>query len=122
MKTAIVPFISLFMLFTIFGLTGSPAFAAEVILDGYSFKPGKIEIKAGETVKWTNRATLAHTVTSGEGCEKNGVWDAGYLLPEKMKPKKSVFEWKFDKPGTYKYFCKPHCKEEGMAGTVVVKP
>ncbi len=122
MKTVIASFISFFMLFVISGVTGNPALAAEVILDGYSFKPEKIEIKAGETVKWINRATLAHTITSGEDCKKNAVWDSGYLLPEKMKPEKSTFERKFDKPGTYKYYCKPHCKGEGMTGTVVVKP
>lgn len=68
-----------------------------------------------------NKATIIHTVTSGDNCSKDGVFDSGNLMPEKMKPEKSVFEWKFETPGVYKYFCKPHCENEKIRGSVTVK-
>lgn len=112
-------FISTIFLFSLF--LAVTAFAAEVVMSGTRFEPKDIEIKAGETVKWKNTATLIHTVTSGADCSKDGLFDSGNLMPEKMKPEKSVFEWKFETPGVYKYFCKPHCENEKMRGSVTVK-
>jgi plastocyanin len=108
-------------LFACILLPASFSFAAEVVMDRYKYIPQKVEIKQGETVKWTNKATLMHTVTGGEDCTPDDGWGSGLLFPEKMKPKKSIYEMKFDKSGTYRYFCKTHCSDENMVGEVVVK-
>lgn len=118
---AICKFIIVALLASI-SLPISSSLAAEVVMDGYKFVPQKVEIKRGESVKWTNKATLMHTVTGGEDCAPNEKWGSSYIFPEKMKPKKSTYEMKFDKLGTYKFFCKPHCSDESMVGEVIVKP
>lgn len=100
---------------------GGTAFGAEVVIGGFGFDPKNIEIAAGETVKWTNKATLAHTVTSGDNCQKDEQFGSPFLFPEKSKPEKSVFEHTFNAPGVYKYYCKTHCLGEKMTGTVTVK-
>ncbi|MBF0292366.1 MAG: cupredoxin domain-containing protein [Nitrospinae bacterium] len=120
MKNRFIPPISCFFLISFLSFT-TGAFGADVVMSGTGFEPKNIEIKAGETVKWMNKATLIHTVTSGENCSKDGLFDSAILMPEKMKPEKSVFEWKFETPGVYKYFCKTHCENEKMRGSVTVK-
>ncbi|MBI5637095.1 MAG: cupredoxin domain-containing protein [Nitrospinae bacterium] len=121
MKTP-APFgLLLFVVLLVSPLFGGRAFGAEVTIGGFGFEPKNIEISAGETVKWTNKATLAHTVTSGDNCQKDGQFDSPFLFPEKTKPEKSVFERTFDTPGVYKYYCKTHCQGEKMTGTVTVK-
>ncbi|MBF0635318.1 MAG: hypothetical protein HQK85_11730, partial [Nitrospinae bacterium] len=101
MKNRFIPPISCFFLISFLSFT-TGAFGADVVMSGTGFEPKNIEIKAGETVKWMNKATLIHTVTSGENCSKDGLFDSAILMPEKMKPEKSVFEWKFETPGVYK--------------------
>lgn len=120
MKNSFISPVFYFSLICFLSLTAG-AFGADVLMSGTGFEPKDIEIKAGETVRWMNKATLIHTVTSGENCSKSGLFDSGTLMPEKMKPEKSVFEWKFETPGVYKYFCKTHCENEKMRGSVTVK-
>jgi plastocyanin len=77
-----------------------------------SFSPASLTVDAGTTVTWT-WGSPGHSVTSGTGCVPDGTFDssiqgAGY-----------VFTHAFTTPGTYGYFCTPHCSM-GMAGTVVV--
>lgn len=107
--------------FLFFPSLSGTAFGAEVVITGFGFEPKNIEVAAGETIKWTNKGSLAHTVTSGENCLKDEQFGSPFLFPEKSKPEKSVFEKKFDTPGVYQYFCKTHCKGEHMTGTVTVK-
>ncbi len=121
MKT-FIPFGFLFFIILLVAQPlGGTAFGAEVIISGFGFEPKNIVISAGETVKWTNKASLAHTVTSGDNCQKDEQFGSPFLFPEKSKPEKSVFERKFDTPGEYKYFCRTHCQGEKMTGTVTVK-
>jgi plastocyanin len=79
-----------------------------------SFDPNPIEIKAGDSVTWTNGDNEVHTVTSGSQDASNigQEFDSGTLASGQS------FTHKFDKPGTYEYFCSFH---ESMTGKVVVK-
>jgi plastocyanin len=79
-----------------------------------SFDPNPIEIKAGDSVTWTNDDNEVHTVTSGSQDASNmgKEFDSGTLASGQS------FTHKFDKPGTYEYFCSFH---ESMAGKVLVK-
>lgn len=73
---------------------------------GSSFNPATVNVAGGTTVTWVNEDSVPHTVTSREG-----LFDSGTLTP------RGAFRYKFEKPGTYSYFCKVH---PSMTGQVVV--
>ena len=85
---------------------------AEVTVEGFLFQQDSIEIEAGETVVWHNEDRILHTVTSGEPEDPDGVFDGD--LPDAG----AEFEWTFDEPGTYEYFCSRH---PHMTGVVIVR-
>ncbi|HSA98931.1 MAG TPA: cupredoxin domain-containing protein, partial [Candidatus Nitrosotenuis sp.] len=71
-----------------------------------SFHPGTIRVNAGDTVRWDNKDTGVHTVTS-----KDGTFDSGMIM------KGGSFENKFVQKGTFDYFCALH---PWMKGSVQV--
>ena len=79
------------------------------------FDPATINVKAGDEVTWTN-AGGAHTVTGGE----NAPDPASPIGNNNLFDPNATVKVKFDKPGTYKYFCQPHLSV-GMIGEIVVK-
>jgi plastocyanin len=70
------------------------------------FEPSKVNVQPGTTVKWMNKGTHKHTVTSNKG-----LWDSGDLAPG------ATYSVTFTTPGTYYYYCRHH---KGMQGTIVV--
>ena len=90
------------------GGTGSstPVATNEVTMaKSYRFDPKVVEIKAGESVTWTNDDNFTHTVrVDGQDDHKVGQGDSVSI--------------RFDKPGTYKYECTLHSHD--MHGTVIV--
>jgi len=66
-----------------------------------------VSVAPGTTVTWTNDGDIAHTVTSQDGLFESGLLQSG-----------QDFQFTFDKPGTYSYFCTPH---PWMLGQVIVK-
>ena len=78
-----------------------------------AFSPNPAEVKAGESVTWTNDDSQIHTATSGAvGAEDSGkVFDSGILSP------KATFDFKFDQAGEFAYYCTLHPQ---MVGKVVV--
>ena len=78
-----------------------------------AFSPNPAELKAGESVTWTNDDSQIHTATSGAvGAEDSGkVFDSGILSP------KATFDFKFDQAGEYDYYCTLHPQ---MVGKVSV--
>jgi plastocyanin len=83
---------------------------ATVTLTNFTFTPKKVRIKAGGTVTWTVKEG-SHTVRADDDSFDSGTLTAG-----------KSFSKKFDKRGTYKYFCTFHGEAGGhdMAGTVIV--
>lgn len=77
----------------------------DVVIENFAFSPQIIEIKAGDSVRWTNKDSVIHTATGGG-------FDTG---PIKFQESAEV---RFDKPGTYTYKCMPH---SNMNGKVVVE-
>lgn len=72
----------------------------------YRFDPKAIEIKAGQTVTWTNHDNFTHTVkVDGQADHKVGRGHSVSIT--------------FDKPGIYHYECTLHSHD--MHGTVIVK-
>jgi plastocyanin len=72
----------------------------------YRFDPVVIEVKAGDTVTWTNHDNFTHTVkVDGQSDHRVGRGDSVSI--------------RFDKRGTYHYVCTLHSKD--MHGTVIVQ-
>jgi plastocyanin len=100
--------------------------AVEVKMDDEPavYKPAKVTIKPGDTVKWVNTGKTLHSVTlvpedaqnPANVSEPKGAktFDSGFMPPG------GTFSYTFTVPGTYKYFCVPH-EKAGMVGEVVVK-
>lgn len=82
-----------------------------VSVKNFSFDPKEVTIASGTTVEWTD-TTGKHTIEADKGEFKSGSLTAG-----------GKFEHKFDKPGTYDYFCGFHGSKGGhdMAGKIIVK-
>lgn len=76
------------------------------MVKSYRFDPDRVEIKAGDTVTWTNEDNFTHTVRV-DGHDDHKV-ERGHSV--------SIT---FDKPGTYKYECTLHSMD--MKGEVVVE-
>jgi len=83
------------------------------------YKPAVITINVNDTVKWINDDTEPHTVTSGLGGglasaatnskgKPNGFFDSGLFKPG------DSWSFKFNKSGTFNYFCTIHPWMEGI--------
>ncbi len=79
----------------------------EVLIQNYDYTPKTIEINVGDTVIWTNKDNIGHTVTS----------DSGKGLDSLLFTKDGTYEHTFTMVETYDYHCKPH---PYMKGTVIV--
>ena len=91
------------------------AAGARVAVNGHSFDPPEVHIKAGEAVKWT-WASGSHNVVSGATCTPDGKFTSG---SNTVGPG-STYSHTFDKAGTYSYYCDPHCGI-GMTGKIIVE-
>jgi len=109
---------------TAVGLTGSPlTFTAtattapttsDISVANNSFSPSTITVAAGTTVVWTwSAAARQHNVTP-EG-----------TVPTRSGPLvdgPTTYRFRFDTPGTYRYYCELHgAPGFGMNGTVTVR-
>ncbi|MDQ6723305.1 MAG: cupredoxin family copper-binding protein [Thermoproteota archaeon] len=81
--------------------------------------PSQITINVNDTVRWINNDTESHTVTSGLGGglasaatnskgKPDGLFDSGLFKPG------SSWTFKFNKSGTFNYFCTIHPWMEGI--------
>lgn len=90
------------------GATATPAVDA-ISISNFSFQPAVLRVKAGTKVIWTNHDSTPHTVTSADKrFASSGGLDTG-----------DQYSFKFDKPGSYEYFCSLHPM---MIGKVIVQP
>lgn len=98
-------------------LIGALAFALAAVLGGaapagaartrvkivdFSFKPKRVEIPQGTVVKWVNRGSEAHTVTSN-----TGKFDSGEIAPG------DSYRRRFKQTGVFKYHCEIHPEMRG---------
>ena len=77
------------------------------------FIPAEITVNVGDTIKWENKDSAAHTVTSGilpDG--PDGIFDSNMFLSG------TTFSWTAKAAGEYPYFDMLH---PWMVGTVIVK-
>jgi plastocyanin len=85
---------------------------AVVIMQNIAFLPNQVTIQRGASVRWENRDSVAHTVTSGAPGNLTGFFRTN-LAPGQ------VFTYTFSTPGTFPYFCEVYGAQ--MAGTVTVQ-
>lgn len=78
-----------------------------VSIAGMSFQQASVTVSVGTTVEWSNKDSVAHTVTAKDKSFSSG----------KMSPG-STYSHTFTKAGTYSYSCTIH---PSMKGTVIVQ-
>ena len=90
---------------------------------GGHFTPQAVTIRSGESVTWSHRGSLLHTVTF----DPSKVKDGGVTLPSGVAPFESgdleqggVYTHTFTVKGLYRYVCEYHAAM-GMSGSVEVK-
>src|SRR4051812_41987820 len=82
--------------------------AATIVMDGTTFRPETLTVKAGTTVTWINTDPFPHNVSSSRGGFRSGDLDADGRWQFRAAP-----------TGTFPYVCTLH---PGMKGTLIVTP
>ncbi|MBI2046845.1 cupredoxin family copper-binding protein [Candidatus Pacearchaeota archaeon] len=77
-------------------------------IENFAFSPSEIRIKAGDTIVWTNKDSVSHTVTSDSASELS----SGFLS------RGESYSHKFNTAGTFNYHCAPH---PYMKGKIIVE-
>lgn len=83
------------------------AATVDVAISGFAFDPATITISAGQSVTWTNKDNVVHTVTADDNS-----WTSGDIANGQ------TFTQTFSTAGTYNYHCAIH---PNMTGTVIVQ-
>ena len=83
-----------------------PVAGNAITIRNFAFGPHVVTVKLGTTVRWANKDTEAHTVTSDTGAFSSPVLQPG-----------AGYSFTFTKSGTYAYHCTIH---PFMTGKVVV--
>ncbi len=81
--------------------------ATQVTIDNFTFGPDTLTVAVNSTVTWVNKDDIPHTVVATDGTFRSRAIDTD-----------QTFSFKFDKPGTYTYYCSVHPK---MVGKIVVR-
>merc|ERR1711972_307859 len=115
------------------GMQGSPRHrgcvdeevaAATVLLGsdagGLVFVPDSVTIKAGESVTFKNNAGFPHNVVFDEDAVPEGVNAEALSREDYLNAPGETYSVKFEKAGTYGYYCEPH-QGAGMKGKIVVQ-
>jgi plastocyanin len=78
------------------------------------FNPPTLTVAVGRPVVWRHEGATQHTVTSGSPTSNpGGLFDSGLISPG------SGFQFTFNAPGTFPYFCRVH--GVAMTGTITVQ-
>merc|ERR1719316_883765 len=87
---------------------------------GLVFVPDSVTIKAGESVQFSNNAGFPHNIVFDEDNVPDGVAADSLSREDYLNAPGETYEVKFDKAGTYGYYCEPH-RGAGMQGKIVVQ-
>merc|ERR1719327_2549769 len=110
----------------LFAAAASPAIANAVDVklgsDGGQlvFVPDEVTIKAGDSVTWLGNKGMPHNVVFDEENVPDGTALDKINHEDMINDEGEKVTSKFDKPGTYAYYCEPH-RGAGMNGTIIVK-
>ncbi len=105
------------LLFIAIILFAGTTYAAEhkVGMEGWTFNPAVITIKAGDSVLWVNDDDTTHKIVF----EDDALGGPTKESPLKVRQGKE-FSFTFIKAGLYKYYCVPH-RSQDMKGGVIIK-
>lgn len=79
----------------------------------FSYNPEVLKIPAGTKVVWINRDQIEHSVTHGTPeNKKDKILDSGFFT------KGEKYEFVFEEPGEYRYFCNRHNSMKGVVKVV----
>ena len=95
--------------------------------EGQRFTPDQAVVSPGTTIEFVNVSSEAHTVTAYAGAPvefSSGGFESESAardnLADALIGQEGAYEFTFEEPGTYEYFCIPH-EQQGMRGTIVVE-
>lgn len=95
------------------GGTGGTDETATVEIVNFDFDPVELTVSPGTEVTFTNLDAFSHTVTAGTGdAPMPDDFDSGRL------PEGTSFQFVFDEPGTYVYYCELH---PAMEASIIVE-
>src|ERR1043166_3780708 len=96
----------LFLIASFLISAGAKAATTSVSILGISmaYSPANVTINRGDTVTWTNKDTITHTVTSNTSVFNSGNMGAN-----------ATFSFTFNNPGSFPYHCSIHLS---MTGTI----
>jgi plastocyanin len=103
-------------------MSGPQVHVVMVGTGGIAFSPSDLTVKAGDTVQW-HWATSGHTVTSGSGCTADNTFcspNSSNCASASTSNSGFIYSTTFNVPGTFPYFCIPHCRS-GMTGSITVQ-
>lgn len=103
------------VLVAVVGPAAAPALAADAVggkevavaIKTFQFQPGRLEVKTGAKITWTNQDEVLHTVTSGTPETRDGRFGSP------LDGKGATTSVTFTEPGTYPYFCERHQSMQG---------
>lgn len=87
-----------------------------VAMHGSEFDPDAIYIEVNGTVSWVNQDSFAHDVTVIDNGDFNSTGGPGGMAQG------ATYQYKFEEPGVYDYYCTVHStgRGNGMWGRVIV--
>ncbi len=94
--------LTLAVLISSWQLGAARASETQVSIDNFTFAPASITVKIGDTVTWTNRDDIPHTIVS-----------AGKFRSKALDTDNS-FSFTFTAAGDYQYFCSLHPHMTGI--------
>ena len=83
-------------------------------------QPSSLTVKAGETVEFVNNKAFPHNVVFDEDAVPDGVNADAISHEDYLNGPGEKVSNKFDKAGTYEFYCEPH-QGAGMQGKIVVQ-
>ena len=75
----------------------------QVVIQGFGYAPASLEVAVGDTVVWTNRDVVPHTVTA-----ESRAFDSGSMAMG------ATWRYVAAEPGSYPYLCSFHPTMKGM--------
>lgn len=72
-----------------------------VSISNFAFLPANITVRKGETIVWTNKDPMTHTVTGGD-------------MKSSALGQNQTFSFTYDKTGTFTYHCSIHPRMTGI--------
>ena len=105
----------------------------DIGMSANAFMPSSYEVTVGDTVVWRNTSSRGHSVTAYEdaipgdaeyfatgGHESQSAAEEAWTSSRDGNLQRGdTFEYTFEVPGEYRYYCIPHVPQ-GMEGTIVV--